>query len=164
MSKYSPRPVGEDEMLAMFAFKPIQIDKKGRLKPGLFDHAFKEGRSIQRDSIATEAEIFTFVSKMLDSREDFVWKGLVLAKCHAVRDIKIENSAKRAACVYDTANKENPAHGEICQTQHIIDEADRIELRHDLLAAFGNGEMAPPMQYRNGTIWSKLPENFRARE
>lgn len=163
MSKHSPCPVGNDEVLAMFVFKPIQIDRKGKLKPGLFDHVHEKGRSIQRDTIATKAELLKFVTRMLGSRDDFIWKGLLLAQCHTVRNIEIENSTKRSVCVYDTAEKENPAHGEICQTHYVIDEADKIELRHELWSAFNSGNIVSPMQYRNGVIWNGLPGNFQSR-
>lgn len=155
MSVHSPHRVENSEMLAMFVFSPIQINKKGKLKPGIFDHVYGNGRSIQRDSIAKTEEILKFVKQMLGRRDDLIWKGLLLAKCHAIRSIMIEGTSKQAVCVYDTAEKDNPAHGEVCQSQYVVDEADRIELRSELWAAFGD-EIISPMQYRNGMIWSNL--------
>ncbi len=160
MSTHSPCVVNNDEMLAMFVFCPIQIDKKGKLKPRIFSHVHEKGRSIQRDTIAKKEEIMAFVKQILSSRDDSIWKGLLLAKCHAVRTILVDGSTKRAACVYDIAEKENPAHGEICQTLY-VDEADKIELRHDLWSAFGNGTIISPMQYRDGIIWNGLPETIK---
>lgn len=149
-------------MLARFVFSPIQIDKKGKLKSGAFSHVYEKGCSIQRDSAAGNDEILEFVKQFLDKRDDYVWKGLLLAECSNVRGILVENS-KRAVCVYDTAKKENPAHGEMCQTHH-IDEADKIELRHDLLAAFGNEIIIPPSQYRNSMVWNNLPQYLQTRK
>lgn len=163
MSEHSLGAVENSEMLARFVFSPIQIDKKGKLKPGAFSHVHEKGCSIQRDSVAGNDEILEFVKQFLDKRDDYVWKGLLLAECGHVRGILVENS-KRAVCVYDTAKKANPAHGEMCQTHHIIDEADKIELRHDLLAAFGNETVIPPNQYRSSMVWNNLPQPLQARK
>ena len=150
-------------MLARFVFSPLHLDKNRKLKSSAFSHVYEKGCSVQRDSVADGNEIMVFLKKFLDSRDDFVWRGLLLAKCHEVRSILVGNSAKRAVCVYDTAEKENHAHGEICQTHYIVDEDDKVELRHNLLMAFGN-QVIPPMQYRNGMTWNKLPQDFQARK
>ena len=163
MSTHSPCVVENSEMLARFIFSPLHFNKKGEFKPNAFSHVHQKGCSIQRDSVAEENEISEFIKRLLLSQDNFVWKGLLLAECHTVRSILTNNSTKRAVCVYDTAEKDNPAHAEICQTNYILEEDDEAELRHNLFFAFGNREILSPLQYRNGMIWNNLPEQIKAR-
>lgn len=163
MGVHSPGVIDDSEMLARFVFSPYQVDKKGRLKPSAFSHVYDKGCSIQRDTMVKNDEVLAFVTQFLEKRADHVWKGLLLAECSTVRKILTNNASRRAVCVYDTAEKNNPAHGEICQTHHVIDEDDKVELRHDLLAAFGNEVIVQPAQYRNGSVWNKLPHSFQVR-
>ena len=163
MSDHSPGVVGDAEKLSRFVFSPFQVGKNGELNSGAFSHVYEKGCSIQRDTIAENDEILLFVNQFLEKRDDLAWKGLLLADCSAVRKILVKNSTRRAVCVYDTAEEENPAHGELCQTQHVLDEDDKVELRHDLLMAFGNKAIIPPAQYRDGIIWNGLPSQFQTR-
>lgn len=164
MSKDSPGVVGDSEQLALFIFLPVfKIGKDGKAKSGAFGHVHKKGRSIQRDSVATTSELDRFSRNFLKADEKFAWAGVLLAKCADVRNLKIENSLNRKVCVYDTADKESPAHGEMAQTQHIIDPDDEIELRNNLLEVFGKGEIIAPHQYRGGEIWNNLPLPLQAR-
>lgn len=163
MSEYSPSVVGDSEQLALFIFLPIfQIGKNGKAKSNTFSHVHKKGRSIQRDSVATSSELDQFARDFLDADERRIWKGVLLAKCADVRNIKTDDLLNRAVCVYDTAERKNPAHGEMAQTQH-IDEADEIELRNKLLEVFGRGDFIAPSQYRGGVIWNNLPQPLQVR-
>ena len=165
MSKHSPRVVADSAHLAIFVFHPIQhISKKtGRVKPNVFSHVKTRGRSIQRDDIASDKEMIDFVRAFLAGGEDRVWKGLLVAKCHDVRNIEADTPNKRrAVCVYDTANPGNSSHGELCQTRH-ISEADQPELRAMLYAAFGEGVISSPNKYRNGAVWAELAPELQAR-
>lgn len=163
MSVHSPGVIGDSETLARFVFSPYQVDKRGKLKSSAFSHVYDNGCSIQRDTMAGNDEILAFVNRFLEKRDDYVWKGLLVADSGAVRKILIKNSTRRAVCVYDTAEKENPSHGEICQTQHVLDEDDKVELRHDLLVAFGDEVIIQPAQYRDGIVWNSLPPQFQTR-
>ncbi len=165
MSRHSPCAVENSEILARFVFSPIHIHHKtGNVKPSIFSHVFSVGCSIQRDSVATNKELISFANDFLGGDDKRSWRGVLLAECHELRSIKVENSLNRAVCVYDTAEQENPAHGEIGQTHHIINEADVVELRHALFTAFGNGAVIPPFQYRNGKVWDNLAQHFQARK
>lgn len=161
MSTHSPGVVENSEVLARFVFSPLHFHKKnGQLMPNVFSHVHNKGCSIQRDSIAQKDEIVGFIKRLLLAQNNFAWKGLLLAECQTVRGILTNKSTKRAVCVYDTAENENPAHGEICQTRY-IEEDDEAELRHDLFVAFGNREIISPIQYRNGTVLNGLPEQLK---
>lgn len=163
MSVHSPGVVDDSEKLARFVFSPYQVDKKGKLKPSAFSHVYDKGCSIQRETIAGNDEILLFINQFLEKREDHVWKGLLVAESSAVRNIFVKNTSRRAVCVYDTAEKENQSHGEICQTQYVLEEDDKVELRHDLLMAFGNEEIISPVKYRNGIVWNSIPPQYQAR-
>lgn len=163
MSRYSPRPVAESEILARFIFSPMHIGKKGELKPSVFSHVHTVGCSIQRDSVARTDEIVAFVKQFLAKQDDFAWIGVLSGRCQNVRGITAGESNDRAVCVFDTAERENPAHGELCQTHYIVEEGDKLELRRNLFAAFGDGIVIQPSQYRNGTAWNQLPRHFQTR-
>lgn len=164
MSRHSPGVINNSEILARFVFFPIQIDKKGRFKPSLFSHVHSKGCSIQRDSVAKNDELLEFVREFLSKKDDRSWKGVLFGKCHDIRSISANEAHRRAVCVYDTANADNPAHAELCQTQYVIDEADEVELRANLFVAFGdNGALVSPRQYRNGAVWHNLPQNLQTR-
>lgn len=162
MSKHSPGTVEDSEILARFVFSPIQVDKKGKVKPNSFSHIQSYGCSIQRDSIAEERELLELVKQVSGSKDDLAWKGVIAGQCRDIRDILIDETHRRAICVYDTANPDNPAHGELCQSEH-MDEADSVELRHNLFIAFGSGNIISPLHYRNGKIWERLPQDLQAR-
>lgn len=164
MSAHSPGVVDTSEVLARFVFSPIQIDRKGKVKPNSFSHVHSKGCSIQRDSAVNDTEILALVENILSEKDDRAWKGVVLGKCSDIRIITVEDTDYRAVCVYDTAEPENPAHAELCQTQYVIDEADQAELRHNLFVAFGNGAITAPPQYRNGVTWNKLGQPLRNRQ
>lgn len=162
MSRYSPNVVKDDEVLARFVFSPIHVNKKnGKIKPSIFSHVFTVGCSIQRDSIATPEELVHFSKNFLEGSEERSWEGVLLASCKSLRDVKINSGKNRAFCIYDTANSHNPAHGEVSQSQYVIEEADGIELRHDLFTVFNNGEPVLPHNYRNGSIWGHLPNDLQ---
>lgn len=161
MSEHSPNVVGDDEMLARFVFSPMHVNKKGEIKPSIFSHVFNNGCSIQRESIATSEELINFAKNFLISDEKYSWEGVLLAKCDDIRDIKASNKNNRAVCVYDTAEPDNRAHGEMAQTQYIIEEADQAELRYELFQAFGKGVSVHPNKYREGAIWAQLPDHLQ---
>ena len=163
MSKHSPNPIENTEVLARFVFVPIHIDKKGKIKPAAFSHVYDRGCSIHREKFAENTHALALIQRTLDIKKDAVWKGVLLGRCGDVRAIKADSGGHRTVCAYDTADDNNVAHGELCQTQYVIEEADRIELRHDLLEVFDNGKIISPLEYKNGEILNLLPETSRAR-
>jgi hypothetical protein len=164
MSIHSPSVVADSEKLGRFVFSPFQVDKKGRLNSGAFSHVHQKGCSIQRESIACNDEMLLFIRGLLEGRDDLAWKGLLVADSSAVRKILTQNATRRAVCVYDTAEQENPSHAELCQSQHVLDKDDELELRHDLLMAFGDKVIISPTQYRGGEIWNGLTPQLQARK
>lgn len=157
MSKYSPGIIGGEERLARFIFSPMHTNSRGVVKPSLFEHVHSRGCSIQRDSIAKDVEINAFVTNFLIAGNGrYSWLGVVSAKCSDVRDIRIDTDTDRFMCVFDTAEPSNPSHGEICRAR-VVDEADRVELRHSLWKAFNGGAIVKPSDYRLGQIGDRTP-------
>jgi hypothetical protein len=151
-SKYSKKVVGDGEILARFVFSPIHFDnKKSRLKPSLFSHAENKGCSIQRESIATTEELRIFVSNFLRNGK-FEWMGVVTAQCEKVRAIRIDGKDQKTVCVYDTAEKVNPAHAEIGLTNLALEEADANEMRRHLMLVFNCDSPISPRIYRKGGL------------
>ena len=164
MSFYSPGVVKSSERLALFIFDPIfKLSKDGRVKPNAFSHVRTRGRSVQRDDIATPNELISFTKSFLSNKPERVWKGVLLASCEDIRAIKLYDSINKYVCVYDTGEKDNPAHAEIGQSQYVIEEADNNELRFELLKAFDNGVLTESILYKNGTIMKSLPLDLQLR-
>lgn len=161
LSKYSPRPVMDDEMLARFAFHPTHFSKKGELRASIFSHFFDRGCSIQRESVARPGELQSFCRSMLSGQVDWVWGGVVTARCSEVRRLFAEKEAGRVLCVYDTANKDNPAHGEIFRSRDLVEEGDENEIRAELMRIFNCKSPISPNEYQGGLIWGSLPAELR---
>lgn len=166
MSYFSPGVINDNELLALFIFLPIfHISKKnGNVKPNAFSHVHHRGRSIQRHDIATNNELGVFVDSFLTQDTERIWEGVLLANSSDIKAIKFPNSNNRTACVYDTAREKNFAHAEIGQSQYVINEEDRNELRSELLTAFNKGVLTNPASYKNGAIWNSLTSEQRSRQ
>jgi hypothetical protein len=151
MTKYSAAHVANLEKISLFVCSPLHVGKKGIL-PSVFSHTFTVGCSIQRESIVSERELSQFVRNFLAGKSDRTWHGVLIGDCEVLRGCTLKSSQKRAFCVYDTAEKDNPAHGEIHQSQYVIDEADKVELRAKLFETFNSGVATSPTAYRSGSI------------
>ncbi len=163
MSKYSSGVVKNTEEITIFVFNPMQqIDRQGNVKPNIFSHIHSKGRSVQRESIASDSEILEFASDFLLAKSDRAWKGVITATADNLRSISIDGSEKRALCIYDMSEKRNPAHAEIGRS-YILNEEDKVELRHKLLSAFGNGKAVIPENYRQGSLLNALPLELQNR-
>lgn len=66
------------------------------------------------------------------------------------------------AAVYDTAEPKNQAHAEIFQTEHVIDDADKLELKFELFTKFSNGHLTKPDSYRGGDLALRLNSNHQS--
>lgn len=163
MSKYSPGPVSDGEMLARFVFSPFHINERsGKIKPSVLSHVHLKGCSIQRESIATDQELNEFVRGFLEGNDNREWRGVLVASVKDVRSIAIDDKKPtRAVCIYDTAERKNPAHAELCQTEHVLDESDEIELRKKLRDAFCIYKS--PDEFRSASTIQALSASLSAR-
>lgn len=160
-SEHSIGPVTDQEILVRIATSPLFVDKAGKIKPNIFSHIFTVGCSVQREGLATNKELIELISKFVASKADNAWEGALIAKCSELRGIFVKSNNSRAVCIYDTAEKENPAHAEISQAQIAMSEEDITELRHDIFVAFGNGVPTLPTAYRQSAIWNSLPAGLK---
>jgi hypothetical protein len=169
VSEHSPGPVADGESLTRFVFYRNHLDKSGKnAKPSLFSHACTRGCSIQREEIATAAELSSFVDQFIANNrndEKVSWFGVLNSNCGAVRALLAPSQlTERAASVYDTAIPNGPAHAEIFKTQHVIAEADELELKKVLLmSVFAGGQLTDAQRYRNGEIWAAVSPETRSR-
>lgn len=162
-SKYSPHPVKNSELLTRFIFSPLHVRKNGELKPSLFTHVETSGCSVQREHLATNAELSPWVQGFLLNQDKQSWFGTVSALSSDIREIGLNQSTNRAFAVYDTAERNNPAHAEVFQTQYVVDEADGIELRAEIMKMFGGGKITKPNHYRSGAVWNGLGQDIQSR-
>jgi hypothetical protein len=156
LSRFSPRPVENIETLVRFVVSPVHFNvKKNILKPSVFSYAFDRGCSMQRENIATNAELADSVGALI-KKSGTSWLGVLIGSCSEVRQVTSPGSTDRAICVYDTAEEKNPAHCEMFQTQYVIEETFRGEITEQLMRIFDNGNVIPPTKYRDGSVQSLL--------
>ena len=155
MSYDSSHPINDNERITRFVFieSHLRKDKKS-IKPSFFSQVDTKGCSIQRESVVNDDELVTFVKGFREKNPRRNWLGVVTGGCHEIRSI-LTDQDKRACCIYDTGYKFNPSHGEICKTHH-IEEADKGELRSQLMKIFNNGLIIEPHRYRDGKIVSQI--------
>lgn len=155
ISRHSPGIVQDNEILALFIFSPMNVDRKGRVKPAVFSHVHEKGRSVQRDDVADVDELVKFSTDFLRGKDDRAWKGVLLGNVGLVRKL-INFKGAQSVCVYDTAEQRNPAHAELFQSDD-LDEADRVELRAELYDIFNGENPVTPENYRSGHVWREVP-------
>lgn len=156
-SSFSPGVIKDSEQLTRFVFSPIHLNNKGtKIKPSVFSHIFSKGCSIQREAVASNSELVDFIASYLKKNPAHSWHGTLTASCEAIREIKINGQEKRVLCAYDMAEEHNPAHGEIHQSQYVIEEADMPELRAEIFKRFNEGVHTQAKDYRDGLVLSGI--------
>lgn len=121
--------------------------------PSIFSQIENSGCSVQREDLACNDELKLWLhSALAGNGQPQTWGGVVQAKCDDLRQIEVDDSMKRALAVYDTAEKNNPSHAEIFQTQYVIDAADAGEIRSKIFKAFGGGPVIKPSHYRENFL------------
>jgi hypothetical protein len=133
--------------------------KNGKVMPSAFSHVATKGCSVQREKIATLAELESWIGAYLKKNSTHTWMGTLACDSKSVRDIQLNDKPHRVLAIYDTAEQQNEAHAEIFQTEYVIEDSDRLELRADLLKRFNNGILTQPATYRAGALWSKLADS-----
>jgi len=152
-SHFSPGIVENKETLTRFVFSPVHTDRKGNIKPSVFSHVSTFGCSVQREDIANDEELISFITKYRDKNANHNCLGVLTASCSSLRNIKINNAQNRIVCVYDTSEEDNPAHAEIHQSQHVITDADLVELRAKLFEIFTQKNL---QNYREGVLLNSI--------
>lgn len=152
-SPHSPISVASSETLTRFIFSPVHVSKKnGKVLPAAFSHAATKGCSVQRESIATNEELTQWIGSYAQKNSTHAWVGTLASNCQSIRQIKLSDGIARVFAVYDTAEPGNQAHAEIFQTEHVLEDGDRIEQRAELFKRFGHGVLTDPSNYRSGAL------------
>jgi len=135
VSQYSPGVVEDNEILIRQIYSPIHIDKQtGKILPLAFLDVQDKGMSVNRKIYSSIEELNKKVQYKLRLDEKRGkgkgFEGIIYATCQDVRAIKTNDNLK-AFCVYDTGNRNDISHADICQTISSRVEGSRIrsELR-----------------------------------
>jgi hypothetical protein len=120
-SEFSPKPVGNDEILCRQLVQPIHFQDDGSIDPSAFDDVMNKGLSTDRlkyrDLEESQSE---GVARAERHNADFPMKPrrklVAFAQFYVgeIRDVTAMNSDDRALAVYDTALPSNPSHADIC--------------------------------------------------
>ena len=136
VSKYSPDPVSNSEILVSVVTNRSYVTSDGKLSPTLFDNRIKNGISADRKKVTTKIDYDLRSNKIVENGVNKVNCGSIALSVARIRAIK--HNGKRAFGVYDTAFKENISHAEIASTNipppGTTDRSKiRAELRRGLL-------------------------------
>ena len=163
-SPHSPGVINDGEMLTRFIFSPIHINKKtGAVLSSAFSYANTSGCSVQREGFASAEELNRWLTKYLESNSEHHWMGTLDCNSALVKSLVLHDSPNRVVGVYDTAEENNPAHAEIFRTEHVITDADALEVKRELLKKFNGGVLTKPQSFRKGHLFEGLTEVLKNR-
>ena len=135
VSQYSPGVVEDNEILIRQIYSPIHIDKQtGKILPLAFLDVQDKGMSVNRKIYSSIEELNKKVQYKLRLDEKRGkgkgFEGIIYATCQDVRAIKTNDNLK-AFCVYDTGNKNDISHADICQatSSRVYGSKMRLKLR-----------------------------------
>lgn len=107
-------------------------------------------------------ELAHLVSTVVGGTKGCEWTGVVVAQTDEIRAIRLDGApSARAICVYDTAEPQNPAHGELCATTVALDDGSANELRAELMRVFNASTVIAPASIRNGEVETSV-QSIRA--
>ncbi|GCL36003.1 hypothetical protein SR1949_11030 [Sphaerospermopsis reniformis] len=133
VSQYSPGIIEDDEILIRQIYSPIHIDKEtGKVNSSAFIDSQDKGMSVNRKTYTSLEELNKKVEYKLNLDQkrgkDKHFLGVVYTSCENVRSIKTDDNLK-AFCVYDTGNKHDISHADICQTISSRVEGSKMRLK-----------------------------------
>lgn len=126
VSRYSPSPVDDNEIVAACASHPHHSAEDGTVTHKVFDRAFTQGLSVTRLHVKKMEEVMALCMKIdVDKREKnpeanakLHSMGAVTLTAQKVREIKFPDCNSFAFRVYDTGLKKNRAHADIIGSKH----------------------------------------------
>ena len=134
VSKYSPYPVENSEILVSTVTNRNYVASDGKLLSTLFDRRIKNGMSTERKKITTKIDYELRSKKIVEKGVNKVNCGSIALSVAKIRAIK--HNGKRSFGVYDTALKENIPHAEIASTNTPPPgTTDRSKIRAELRRA-----------------------------
>lgn len=134
VSQYSPGVVEDNEILIRQIYSTHIDEETGRVNTVAFTDAQDKGMSVNRKTYSSIEELNKKVQYKLMSDEKRGkgkgFEGVIYATCHDIRAIKT-NDGLKAFCVYDTGNKNDISHADICQatSSRVYGSKMRLKLR-----------------------------------
>ena len=145
VSKHSPGPVDNSEILVRTLFREQPIDPAGHLKPAYF-RPEPEARGFSVDRVLLMGPKPLMSSKCTDAR----YSGYLQFIATCAMDVRgLLEGGKRLFCVYDSGTVENRFHADICQNVHVEPgvqnrRALMMEIAWQLRSAFSPSQPVPP--------------------
>lgn len=128
--------VNDDETVWRLILSPIHFDTQtGRVKEAAFSDAWGRGLSVLRGKLIDNAGVLR--RRGVDRAGNSAVRKFECAAGAQVGMVRSLRSADGAGrfCVYDTAEQDEPAHADICQTRH-AGKAAQKQLRRELQKLF----------------------------
>lgn len=125
VSKHSPGPVNDNEILIRTLFKAQEVNEDGGLVPTYFrPDPERRGFSVDRIQHSNSESIKS--SKQKDPR----FNGFLEFVSARTKDIRcLQQNEQRLFCVYDSATSSNNAHADICQNLVLPPETSHRKYR-----------------------------------
>jgi hypothetical protein len=139
VSRHSPGPVLDDEVLSRLIFSPIHYDAAThRIKEAAFEDGSNKGMSVYRHRQTTLAELQQRGERKVEkdrlTRPDRQLAGRIEVQAGRARQIRSTPSGARY-CIYDTAQPDDCAHADLCET-YAPTKVERKQLRRELQKCF----------------------------
>lgn len=136
VSPHSPGPVTDDESVWRLILSPVHYEvATGSVKEMAFADASNKGLSVQRFAAAGgEAGIRQRGHARAAAQPGRVFECAVGATAADIRALRGPDGCGRF-CIYDTAEADDPAHADVCQTRH-GNKHTRALLRRELQKQF----------------------------
>lgn len=145
VSKHSPGPVDDSEVLVRTLFREQPIDPDGHLKPAYFRRD-PEARGFSVDRVHLMGSEALISSK----RDDTRYSGYLQFIAVCTMDIRaLLEGGKRMFCVYDSGTDANRFHADICQNVYLQPgvanrKSRMMGISWQLRSAFSPPQTAPP--------------------
>ena len=148
VSKHSPGPVEDGELLARSLEYPSKFDAQGGLNDALFEDAFSHGASAQRLTKGWEiheADVHSRFETRAKARRsgsggkpaspDFTYVGALHLTAGELRSLRLDGDDSARVRVYDAGDDEpDPLHAEIIADASGLQKQQRHKLRVRLMA------------------------------
>lgn len=114
VSKFSPGPVLDAEIILSVVTSRIYVDHNGKIEPTVFDSKIAKGMSVDRFCHTTAPEFDGRANKLVDGDSKKEFCGLIAIEVRSIREVAHEGV--RCFAVYDTGLEDNSCHAEIAMT------------------------------------------------
>lgn len=115
VSKYSPGQVQDAEIVARLIFAPVHVERDtGLVKRAAVSDAKSRGMSVERTFYTTPEDLAERGREIATKNSSVEFQGALFFKAARVREIA--HDQRQCFAIYDTAQRDNKAHGDVCQS------------------------------------------------